>query len=149
MNDMPDAAWQAEYSVETSASCEFAWAYMSNVANWDDPPAEFALDGPFADGSRGTTQLPGEPPRQWLLRDVVPMECYTIEFALDGAVMYFGWRVAALGDGRTRLTQRVVLEGENAAAYLPVVRETFGVSLKPGMEKIAASIEAAYIPAVD
>ena len=145
MNDMSDTPWQTEHSVETSASPEFAWAYMSNVANWDDPPAQFTLDGPFANGSRGTTKMPGEPLRHWLLRDVVPMKSYTIEFPLDGAMLYFEWRFAAPGDGRTRLTQRVVLEGANAAAYLPGVRETFGVSLKPGMEKIAASIEAAYI----
>jgi len=142
---MTNITWQIEHSVETSASPDFAWTFMSNVANWDDPPAQFVLDGPFANGSRGATQMPGQPPRHWVLRDVVPMKCYTIEFPLEGAVMYFNWRFAALDSGRTLLTQRVILEGENPAPYLPVVQETFAASLKPGMERIAASIDAAYI----
>src|ERR1700747_3057262 len=112
--------------------------------NWDDPPARFVLDGPFADGSRGVTPMPGQPPRHWSLRDVIPMSSYTIEVPLDGAVMYFRWRFAALGDGRTRLTQQIVLEGENAAPYSPLVQQSFAVSLKPGMERIAASMDAAY-----
>ncbi|MBV8113736.1 MAG: SRPBCC family protein [Silvibacterium sp.] len=142
---MTGSAWQTEQSVDTAASPDFAWAYMSNVANWDDPPAQFVLEGPFADGSRGTTHMPGQPPQHWRLRDVVPVKSYTIEFSLDGAIMYFKWRFAALGEGRTRLTQQIVLDGENAATYLPLVQQSFAVSLKPGMERIAASIDAAHI----
>jgi hypothetical protein len=142
---MTDIAWQTEHSVETSASLDFAWTFMSNVANWDDPPAQPVLDGPFASGSRGTTQMPGQPLRHWQLRTVVPMKSYKIEFPLEGAVMNFEWRFAAMDNGRTLLTQCVALEGENAAAYLPAVQQTFGMSLKPGMEKISAAMDSAYI----
>jgi len=133
---MTNIVWQTEHSVETTASVDFAWAYMSNVANWDDPPAQFTLEGPVADGSRGTTEMPGQPKQQWFLRDVIPATSYTIEFPLDRAV--------TLPDARVRLTQRIVLDGENAAAYLPVVQQTFASSLRPGMERIAASIDAAH-----
>jgi len=141
---MTNNVWQTEHSVETTASVDFAWAYMSNVANWDDPPAQFTLEGPFADGSSGTTEMPGQPKQQWFLRDVIPATSYTIEFPLDRAVLYFKWSFATLPDARVRLTQRIVLEGENAAAYLPVVQQTFASSLRPGMERIAASIDAAH-----
>src|SRR5712692_8747914 len=115
---MSDIAWEIEYSVETSASPAFAWTYMTNVANWDDPPAEFKLDGPFAAGSRGVTQIPGQEPRRWELREVKPPESYTLEFALPGASMSFEWQFHGLPDGRTRLRQHIILKGENAAAYL-------------------------------
>jgi hypothetical protein len=88
--------------------------------------------------------MPGQPPQHWLLRDVVPLKSYTIEFPLDRATMYFKWSFAALADGCSRLSQHVALMGENAATYVPIVQETFALSLQPGMEKIAASMGAAY-----
>jgi hypothetical protein len=45
--------WEITHSVETNASPAFAWHFWANVANWDDPPAEFELEGPFATGSQG------------------------------------------------------------------------------------------------
>jgi hypothetical protein len=57
--------WEMAHSVETNASPAFAWHYCTNIANWDDPPAEFELEGPFARGSRGSrgaTWLPGQEP---------------------------------------------------------------------------------------
>src|SRR5438034_8259249 len=65
---MSDEAWELTQSVETDASLAFAWNYWTNVANWDDPPAKFELDGPFAAGSHGTTRLPGQERLHWLLR---------------------------------------------------------------------------------
>lgn len=58
---MATVPWEITHSVETNASPAFAWHFWTNVANWDDPPAKFELDGPFATGSRGVTRLPGEP----------------------------------------------------------------------------------------
>jgi hypothetical protein len=63
--------------------------------------------------------------------------------ALDRAVLSFEWRFDGLADGRTRLTQHIVLRGENAAAYLAQVQPVFTLSLAAGMKKIAAAIERA------
>jgi hypothetical protein len=138
---MSNIAWQIEHSVETAASPAFAWTYMSNVANWDDPPAEFKLVGPFAAGSRGTTQMPGQEPFHWTLREVHPPISYSIEGQLDRATLLIEWQFSGLPDGRTRLTQHIVLTGDNAAAYLPAVSDAFTPSLAPGMERIAAAID--------
>jgi hypothetical protein len=145
MSTIMDIAWQTEHSVESATPPDFAWMYMSNVANWDDPPAQFTLDGPFADGSSGATQMPGQPSQRWQLRDVTPPDSYTIEFPLDRAVMYFKWRFTTLPDYRTRLTQQIILTGENAPAYLDVVQQTFASSLQPGMKRIADAIDSAYL----
>src|SRR5437764_3689464 len=134
---MSDLMWETEHSVETSASSIFAWTYMSNVTNWDDPPAQFKLDGPFVTGGRGTTQMPAQPAQSWQLRDVRPMESYTVAFPLDEATLSFEWRFNQLPDGRTRLTQHIALRGENASAYLADVQGTFASTLAPGMSKIA------------
>jgi hypothetical protein len=59
---MNTIAWEIPHAVETNASPAFAWNYWTDVANWVDPPAKFELEGPFADGSRGTTRLSGQEP---------------------------------------------------------------------------------------
>ena len=140
---MSQLAWELMHSVETEATPAFAWTYMTNVANWDDPPAEFELEGPFAAGSRGTSRLPGQEPLQWHIQEVSPTRSYRIEALLDGAYLSFEWGFDELADGRTRLTQRVVLEGDNAAAYAEQVQAAFTSSLPAGMNRIAAAMARA------
>jgi hypothetical protein len=119
-----DIVWEIEHFVDTNVTLVFAWTYMTNVANWDDPPARFELDGPFAVGSRGTTRIPGQEARQWRLREVKPMTSYVFEMPLDRAAISFEWRFDARGDGKTRLTQPV-----------------FTSNLAPGMARITAAME--------
>jgi hypothetical protein len=38
----------------------FAWNLRTDVANWNDVPATFMLDGPFADGSEGPDACLGQ-----------------------------------------------------------------------------------------
>ena len=138
-----DLVWQTEHSVETEASLAYAWSYLTDVRNWNDPPAAFALDGPFAAGSEGTTVMPGHPPARWRISDVQPGRSYTLENRLEGATLSFTWSFDAVSDRRTRLTQRIVLTGAGAAAYAPQIEASFGANLPRGMERIAAAIAAA------
>jgi hypothetical protein len=141
---MTTVPWEMTHSVETNACPAFAWNYWTDVANWDDPPAKFDLDGPFASGSRGTTRLPGQQPLQWFIREVTPPSAAAIEMQLEGATLSFEWRFEGLADGRTRLTQRVVLNGENADVYLPQVKSTFTANLPDGMIKLATAMANAH-----
>ena len=136
--------WELSHSIETEASLAFAWAYMTDVANWSDPPAEFELEGPFVAGSHGITRTPGQEPRHWQLREVIPMKSYSIEAPLDRATISFEWRFEGLTEGRTRLTQRITLGGENAAAFLEQVQEAFAASLPAGMTRIATAMARAH-----
>ena len=137
---IPSVAWEITQSVESNASPAFAWHYWTNIANWDDPPAEFGLDGPFATGSRGVTRLPGQEPLRWFLREVTPPNAATIEMSLDGAALLFEWRFIGLAEGRTRLTQRIVLEGEKADMYLSPVKAAFTTNLADGMNRLATAM---------
>jgi hypothetical protein len=134
-------AWELEHSEETDASQTVAWNFWTNIANWSDPPAEFELDGPFAAGSRGTTRMPGQPLMHWIIRDVEPPHTSTIEGQIaDGAALSSRWLFEAIDDRRTRLTQRLELWGENAAAYVSQVDAAFRPNIAAGMQKIAAGI---------
>jgi len=134
-------AWEMTHAVETNASPAFAWNYWANIANWDDPRADFELDGLFATGSRGATRLPGqEPPLHWFIREVTPPNAATIEMSLDSAALSFEWRFVGLADGRTLLTQRIVLKGEKADIYLSQVKAAFTANLPDGMNKLAKAM---------
>ena len=64
---MATVPWEITHLIETNASPTVAWQYWTNIANWDDAPAEFELEGPFATGSRGITRLPGQEPLHWFI----------------------------------------------------------------------------------
>jgi hypothetical protein len=130
-------ACQLQHSVEADVSLSFAWNWRTDVTTWDDPPTQFQLDGPFASGSWGTTVLPGQAPMRWHIRDVQPGRSFVIDMPLDQAVLSFEWQFDAVADRRTRITQRIVLSGDNATAYAKQVQETFDATLGDGMTRIA------------
>ena len=141
MNEI--AYYQTEHAVEVHVSCTFAWNWRTDIRNWDDPPARFRLEGPFADGTWGTTLLPDQEPLRWQIREVRPGQSFIVDMPLDGAALCFEWRFDVVSDRRTRITQRIVLAGDNAAAYAMQVRAGFEPNLASGMERIAAALEAA------
>jgi hypothetical protein len=137
---MTNIACQLEHSIEAEVSPAFAWSWRTDIKNWDDPPAQFQLDGPFAEGSWGTTHLPGQEPIRWQIRDVRPGASFITEMPLDRAVLSFEWLFEAVSNRRTRITQRIVLSGDNAAAYGDQVRAGFGSTLADGMKRIADAL---------
>ena len=62
---------------------------------------------------------------------------------LDGAVLSFEWVFDALSNRRTRITQRIVLSGDNAGAYADQVRSGFASTLPDGMKRIANALVSA------
>jgi hypothetical protein len=140
---MDEIALQLEHSVEADVSPSFAWSFRTDIRNWNDPPATFALDGPFAAGARGTTVLPGQEPFHWCIREVQPGKSFLIEMQLDHATLCFLWCFDALSERRTKVTQRIELSGSNADAYARQVQASFESNLSDGMQRIAAEMVAA------
>ena len=81
MNEI--AHYQLEHAIEVQVSRTFAWNWRTDVRNWDDPPAQFRLDGPFVAGTWGTTLLPGQEPLRWQIREVRPEQSFVLEMPLD------------------------------------------------------------------
>jgi hypothetical protein len=144
---MESVVWETACSVEAGVSSIFAWNYWTNsgkgVENWNDPPAEFSLDGPFEEDARGTTRLPGSPPLHWVIGKCNPPVSAAIEMQLDGATVSFEWRFEQLTGERARLTQRVLLSGAKAVDYIEQVESAFKLNLADGMTKIATAMELA------
>ena len=121
---------------------EFAWSYWTDAANWDDPPARFEFDGPFAVGTRVTTILPGQK-LESVIRAVEEEREARIEMEVMGAVVTFGWGFEAIGSCRTRLRQRVSLSGPGAEG-LAGEAKMMEQSVPQGMKKLAAAMERAW-----
>jgi hypothetical protein len=138
---MDDSTRHCEHSVEADVSRTFAWSYWTDVGNWVDPPARFSLDGAFVTGARGMTHLPGQE-LPWVIGNVEPGTSATILMTLDRATISFEWRFEALSQGRTRLTQRIELVGENANAYTQGL-SALCANLPDAMKKMAAAMAAA------
>ena len=118
-------AWECQRSVEVEVPVAFAWAHMTDIRNWNDPPAEFAVEGPFVEGTRGTTQMPGRPLASWTIQfDVNRAVATRFEGGsfFERAVILVHWRFDPLSERTARLTQRMELLGENAAAYVDEIK---------------------------
>ena len=137
--------WEISHIVETSATPGFAWTYWTNVENWDDPPAEFTLEGPFAAGSpRNHSGCPGQDLLHWIIREVTPpVGATVVDEIAEGAFLLFAWRIDAVANARTRLTQRIILAGEKADVFLSQVKAAFSTAPAAGMKRLAAAMEEA------
>ena len=140
---MNEPVWTFEHSVECTANRNFAWAYWTNIANWNDPPAKFELDGPFAVGSRLTTTLP-EQTMHSVISSIDPGCAATIEMQLPDAILSFHWRFEELHEDQTLISKRLVLSGPKAKSFVAQV-STMEVSVPEGMMKVVAAIERAHI----
>lgn len=139
---MSEVALQFECSVEADVSLAFAWSLRVDVAIGMIHPQNSRRRSICRRLARNNF-VAGPTTICWLIREVRFGESFIIEMELDGAMLSFEWRFDTLPENRTRLTQRIVLTGENAPGYVDQVKAGFGSTLADGMRRIAAEIERA------
>jgi Polyketide cyclase / dehydrase and lipid transport len=136
--------WELKHSVVANANRQTVWEFVSNIDNLarveGDAVESMTLDGPSQSGTRGTTKMRGQEPTHWRLVEVQPLERSVSEVELVEAVVRFTWTYVELTDGRTRLSQHIVLDGPGAEAYVPVVKEYLAPNVGKGAEKLAEEI---------
>jgi hypothetical protein len=71
-----------------------------------------------------------------------PGSSFAVEMQLDQAVLVFEWQFDELPGHRTKLTQQIVLPGDNAGAYAAQVEAGFGPNLPDGTRRIVAEMAA-------
>ena len=140
---MRDDGIVLEHSVDAAVALELAWDLRTDVSTWNDPPMRFTIEGPFVQGTAGTTFIPGQDPLHWVIGLVIPGKSFRVDVPLDGALLSFEWEFTDLADRGTRLTQRIRLSGENANAYVAQVQRGFGPTLADGMARIAEQLTEA------
>ena len=137
-------SWELKHSVIANANRQTVWEFVSNIDNLarveGDAVESMTLNGPFQAGTRGTTKMRGQEPTHWRLVEVEPPERAVYEMELTEAVVHFAWTYEELTDGRTRLSQHIVVEGPGAEAYVPIMEEHFAPNVGKGMERLAEEI---------
>jgi hypothetical protein len=86
----------------------FRVAVPKKRANWNDPPAHFALAGRFALGSHGTTLLPRHEPLNWRIGDVRPGESLVLEMQLERSTLSLWCFDICLRTGQIDTTRCVI-----------------------------------------
>ena len=138
-------AWEFEHTVECQASRDFAWAFWTNVANWEvvDPAVEAVeLDGQFAAGAKGVTKPRGSDPVEWRVMEVEDRRRALIEMPAPGAVLRCLLMFEDSPNGGTRITQRMSLGGERAEDYAWIGAE-MEKGMPEGMRRLAEAIDKA------
>jgi hypothetical protein len=137
-------SWELEHSVIADADRRTVWEFISDVDNLarveGDAVVSMTRDGPFQTGTTGATKMRGQEPTHWRLVEVKPLERAVTEVELTEAVVRFAWTYEEMTDGRTRLSQHIVLEGPCAESYVPVMEQHFAPNVGKGMEKLAEEI---------
>src|SRR5262245_31178840 len=142
---MSDVIWEFAHSVECGAPRAFAWGCWTNPENWDDPPARFEFDGPFAVGMRLTTVLPGQR-LESVIREIADEREALIEMEVMGATVQFRWRFEELAAERTKMTQVIRLVGDSGSSLVEQAK-VMEESVPQGMEKLAKAIEREWLSA--
>ena len=139
-----DEVWSFEHSLVCAVPKEFAWNFWTDVRNWslDADVESVDLDGDFRPGARGVTFSKTSGKVEWQIAEVQPGRA-VIEFAAPGAVAQFAWTFAD-EQGRTKITQRASLSGEQAAQYVESFGRGLEAGMPSGMRKLCESIEKAH-----
>jgi hypothetical protein len=136
------ADWEFEHTVEIGASREAAWKFWTKVDNWSiDPSIEWVkLDGPFEAGAVGETKQHGLPPLRWRIAELRPVERAVIEIEMTEALVRFALEFEAVSRNRSRLRQRMTLEGPGAEKLSAGLGTQFEQGIRDGMERLADAI---------
>lgn len=130
--------YEFEHTETTTAPAAKVWALWADVSrwpDWDTSVASVTIDGPFAVGGTGTMTIEGQPPISYELIEVTPGKSFTDVTEIPGATLRFIHSVTE-ADGRTVVTHRVEIEGEQAAEFGPMVTEDVPDAMR-GLVKLA------------
>ena len=139
---MVEPAWEFEHAVECEAPREFAWKYWTNPQNWDDPPARFEFNGPFAAGTRIKTILQGQT-LESIIQAVESGREATIQLAYGEARVEFEWRFEEVTARSTRISQRIELAGTSDTALVEQAK-VFEKTAPAGMQRLKQRIESEW-----
>jgi hypothetical protein len=106
--------WEAQHSIETSATPQEIWALWADVAGWPAWNADIErieLVGPFAAGSTIRMTPIGQEPIDLRLAEAVEPELFVDEADLGEIVVRTIHRADELDRGRTRVTYRMEITG--------------------------------------
>ena len=133
------ADWEFEHSAESKADPAGVWERYTDVDHWSEwskGVEESSLDGEFEVGSKGTLKAPQLFRTRFELVEVEPERRFVSQAKVPGAAIVFD-HVIDPGDGRTRITHRVAIEGRLDFLWNPLIGRIIKRELPDSVERLA------------
>jgi len=131
-----------KHTVETTGSPEKIWEVWQDVKNWNswDHGIEFSsIDGPFAEGTKGTLKPKGGPLVNTELTKVEPLRMFVDESKLFLAKILVSHYLTE-SNGKTVVTHQIEMKGPLAIVFAFLIGRTMKKNLP---QEMAAMVKAA------
>lgn len=128
MTNTQGNVWNAEHSIETSASPAAIWALFRDAAGWQKWNAgveRVELEGPFASGTWFTMKTPGQDAFRSQLKEVRENELFVDETCVGELVVTVAHRIEPIGAARVRIVYAIQAEGAEAGEIGPAIASDF------------------------
>lgn len=133
--------WSYEHSVSTDKSADQIWQRYLDPARWpewDKGLERVEVDGPLAEGTKGTLTPKGQPAVAFEVSQVDPGKSFTDRTQVNGLVIEFIHRLASAG-GRTIVTHAVTIDGPGADQAGPQIGPRLTADIPASMAELVAS----------
>jgi hypothetical protein len=135
--------WTYTHAIETTAAAEAIFALYADTGSWPEWDAgleRMALNGPFATGTTGSMTLRGQEPMAMRLAWVEAGRGFEDETPIPGAdaVVRVRHTLEPLGEGGTRITHALTIDGPAANALGPTIGPAITADFPQTMASLAA-----------
>lgn len=143
---MSNKAWEYRHSIEGKASRRALWRLYSDVTTWSswDKGLDWArVDGEFKEGTSGTIKPEGQDQLPFRLTKVAVESRFDDETEVPGAgvTIRFTHVLESVGEGKSRITHSVYIEGPEAASVGPKIGPEIASGIPEAMESLMRMAE--------
>jgi len=129
--------WEASASIETTAPVKAVWSLWADPARWPDwnhDIASVSAHEPLAAGARARVRLKSSVPMRFTITELEHERLFIDETKLPGACMGHEHRLEQLPDGRTRIHNRLYLDGPLERLYAAALGGRMRASVRQFVE---------------
>ncbi len=134
--------WTTEYSAVADVSPEAVWAALRDLhsgVKLSDNSDTFELHGPFAVGTEISVTPQGQDTFKSKIIELVEAEVYADQTAFGEVTLLFRHTLAPLGDGGTKVTHRLEIDGPGADEVGPELGPQISEDFPAAMEDLFAA----------
>jgi hypothetical protein len=136
--------WTTQHTAETTAPPSAVWAALRDLHSGAQDPSGatadvFELHGPYAVGTTLSVTPQGQDTFTSTIVELVPNEVYADRTEFGGVTLLFRHTLTALGEGGTRITHTLEIDGEDADRVGPELGPQISEDFPSAMDALVES----------